>query len=174
MSTAVRLWFVIAIGLAQALALAQSPSLDREARAWVDATLKKLTIDELVGQMVFASVESTYLSSDTDRYDALVRLVHETHIGGILAFGGTEPVPQVMLNATYGPIILGQPLELASTLNRLQSLSSLPLLTSADFEWGVGMRIAGATKFPRAMAFGAGGDEALAYEAGKVTAQESR
>ena len=79
-----------------------------------------------------------------------------------------------MLNNTYGAVVLGQPLELASILNRLQSISTLPLLTSSDFEWGVQMRIAGATKFPRAMAFGATGDPQLAYEAGKVVGAESR
>ena len=79
-----------------------------------------------------------------------------------------------MLNNTYGNVVLGQPLELASILNRLQSISTLPLLTSSDFEWGVQMRIAGATKFPRAMAFGATGDPQLAYEAGKVVGAESR
>src|SRR4030095_13254212 len=165
---------VVTLLIVQVQAQTQPTSLDRDQRAWVDVTLKKLSLDELVGQMVFASLDSTFLSSDSDKYDALVQLVGETRVGGILAFGGTEPVPQVMLNPTYGPVILGQPLELASTLNRLQSVAAVPLLTAADFEWGVGMRIAGATKFPRAMAFGASADEALAYEAGKVTAQESR
>ena len=37
-----------------------------------------------------------------------------------------------------------------------------------------GMRIAGATRFPRAMAFGAAGDEQLAEEAGRITAVEGR
>ena len=124
--------------------------------------------------MVFAPLDSTYLSSDSDKYDALVKLIHESHIGGVIAFGGSEPVPQVMLNPTYSPIILGQPMELASLLNRLQAVSALPLLASSDFEWGAGMRIAGATKFPRAMAFGAAGDPQLAYEAGRITGVESR
>ncbi len=150
------------------------PALDRTARQWVDATLKKLTIEQLVGQMIFAPLNSTYLSSDTDAYEALVKLVHESHIGGLIAFGGTEPMPTVMLNNTYGPVILGQPLELASLFNRLQSISALPMLTTSDFEWGVAMRVAGATKFPRAMAFGAAGDPQLAYEAGKVVGLESR
>ena len=156
-----------------ALAQAQAP-LDKPARAWVDATLKKLSLEQIVGQMIFAPFQSTYLSSDTAEYEALVKLVHETQIGGVIAFGGSEPIPQVMLNGTYGNVVLGQPLELASILNRLQSISSLPLLTSSDFEWGVQMRIAGATKFPRAMAFGATGDPQLAYEAGKVVGAESR
>ena len=162
---------------ASALALtvdAQQSTLDKAARLWVETTLKKMTLEETAGQMVFAAFNSTYMSSDSEDYDALAKLIHESHIGGVIAFGGVEPVPQVMLNGTYGPIILGQPIELASILNRLQSISTLPLLTSSDFEWGVQMRIAGATKFPRAMAFGATGDPQLGYEAGKVTAEEMR
>ena len=150
------------------------PALDKATRAWVDSTLKKMTVEQLAGQMVFAAFNATYMSSDSDEYDALAKLIHESQIGGVIAFGGTEPIPQVMLNNTYGAVVLGQPMELASTLNRLQSISTLPLLTSCDFEWGVQMRIAGATKFPRAMAFGATGDPQLAYEAGKVVGTESR
>src|SRR5262245_59781753 len=121
---------------------AEQPVVDKAARQWVDATLKKLSLEQIVGQMIFAPFQSTYLSSDSDEYEALVQLIHETHIGGVIAFGGSEPIPQVMLNNTYGAVILGQPLELASILNRLQSISNLPLLTSSDFEWGVQMRIA--------------------------------
>ena len=149
-------------------------TLDKTARTWVEGALNKLTVEQLVGQMIFAPFNSTYLSSDTDTYEDLVKLIHEAHIGGVIAFGGTERVPQVMLNDTYGAVVLGQPMELASILNRLQSVSSLPLLTSSDFEWGVQMRIAGATRFPRAMAFGAAGDAQLAYEAGKIVGAESR
>ena len=50
----------------------------------------------------------------------------------------------------------------------------MPLLATADFEYGAGMRIAGATRFPRAMAIGAAGDEQLAFEAGRITAVEGR
>ncbi len=153
--------------------MAQAP-LDRDARRWVDATLKKLTTDQLVGQMLMPRFSGVYTSSDSDVYDELARLVREAHVGGVIGFGGEEPVPQVLLNPTYGPIILGQPLALASMFNRLQSLAAVPLLTAADFEWGVGMRIAGATKLPRAMAFGAADDEQLAFEAGRVTAAEGR
>lgn len=148
--------------------------LDRDGRRWVDRTLKSLSLDEVVGQMVFGRLDSTYLSSDSSIYDDLVHLVRDGRMGGFVAFGGEEPMPDVRLNSTYGSIILGQPLELASTLNRLQAIARVPLLTAADFEWGVGMRISAATKFPRAMAFGAAGDPALAERAARVTAVESR
>jgi beta-N-acetylhexosaminidase len=166
------------VGVAAIVAVATTVStqgaLDREAQRWVDQTLKKLTVDQMVGQLIMPRFAAVYTSNDSDIYDELTRFVREAHVGGIIAFGGEEPVPQVLLNPTYGPIVLGQPLALASMLNRLQAVSSLPLLTASDFEWGVGMRIAGATKFPRAMAFGAADDEQLAFEAGRVTAMEGR
>jgi beta-glucosidase-like glycosyl hydrolase len=89
-------------------------------------------------------------------------------------FGGSEPIPSVLLDNHYGSVILGQPLAAASLLNRLQSLSALPLLNTADFEAGIGFRIGGATVFPRAMAIGAAGHDRLAYDAGRVTALEAR
>jgi beta-N-acetylhexosaminidase len=80
----------------------------------------------------------------------------------------------VLLNQGYGTVILGQPLAAASLLNRLQTAAALPLLAAADFEAGVGFRIAGATAFPRQMAVAAGGDENLAFEAARATAVEGR
>ncbi|MGE3276972.1 MAG: glycoside hydrolase family 3 protein [Vicinamibacterales bacterium] len=171
-----RIWLAVSI-VALLLAVgpgAQSDALDREQQRWVDTTVAAMSIDQQVGQLIFDRLASTYLPSDSDEYERLVRLVHEVHIGGIVAFGGTVPVPRVRLNEAYGSIILGQPLEVASLLNRLQAIAPVPLLTAADFEWGAGMRIEGATKFPRAMAFGAAGDPALAEAAGRITGEEGR
>ena len=168
-----QLALVIALLVFAAPPRAQAP-LDRDAQRWVDQTIKKLSTDQMVGQLLMPRFAGVYTSTDSDIYDQLARFVQQAHVGGVIAFGGEEPSPQVLLNPTYGPIILGQPLALASMLNRLQSIASVPLLTAADFEWGVGMRISGATRFPRAMAFGAANDEQLAYEAGRITAVEGR
>ena len=149
-------------------------ALDRDAQRWVETTFKSLTLDQMVGQVLMPRFAGLYASTDSDVYDQLAHLVQNAHVGGVIGFGGEELVPAVLLNSTYGSVILGQPFALASMFNRLQAIASIPLLTAADFEWGVGMRIAGATKFPRAMAFGAAGDEALAGEAGRVTAIEGR
>jgi len=80
----------------------------------------------------------------------------------------------LLLNQGPGGTTLGDPLAAASLINRLQNESALPLLVSADFEAGVGFRMAGATTFPREMAVGAAGDDRLAYEAARITAVESR
>lgn len=158
-----------------ALAVAQAPRvLDRDAEKWVQATLKKMSVEEKVGQMIVPSFQSTFMSTDSAEFDALVKAVHEQKVGGFHVFGGSERVPGVLLNPTYGAVTLGQPLEAASILNRLQAISPLPLLNTADFEAGVGFRIAGATAFPRLMAFGAARDERLAEAAGRVTGEEAR
>ena len=157
---------------------AQTPAdamkADAEGERWVAATLKKMTLDDKVGQLLVSSFGSEYLSTDSREYDALVRLIHEYKIGGFHVFGGAEPTPDVLLDANYGSVTLGQPLAAASLLNRLQAIAPYPLLNSADFETGAGFRLEGATAFPRNMAFGAAGDERLAYEAGRITAVESR
>ena len=75
--------------LALTLSVSAQTPLDKNARLWVDTTIKKMSLEQLAGQMIFAPFQSTYLSSDSDEYEALVKLVHETQIGGVIAFGGT-------------------------------------------------------------------------------------
>jgi beta-N-acetylhexosaminidase len=149
-------------------------AVDKTGEKWVQTTLKKMTLEEKVGQLLVSSFQSSFLSTDSDAFAELEKAVREYHVGGFHVFGAAELAPPVLLNPAYGTVILGQPLEAASTLNRLQALSAIPLLNTADFEGGVGFRIAGATAFPRAMAFGAAGDEALAAEAGRITGVEAR
>lgn len=145
-----------------------------DAEKWVQATLRKMPLEEKVGQMLVSSFQSSFLSTDSRTFDELARAVHEYHIGGFHVFGASEPVPNVLLDSTYGSVILGQPLEAASIVNRLQAISTVPLLNTGDFETGVGFRIMGATSFPRLMAFGATRDEKLAYEAGRISGEEAR
>jgi len=166
------------VAWAAAAGLAAQPAsprkLDAEGERWVASTLKKMTLDDKVGQLLVSSFDAEYMSTDSREYDALVRAIHDYHIGGFHVFGGTEAAPDVLLDAHYGSVTLGQPFAAASILNRLQAIAPYPLLNSADFETGAGFRLEGATAFPRNMAFGAAGDEKLAYEAGRITAIESR
>jgi beta-N-acetylhexosaminidase len=159
--------------LCLAVPAGQTP-LDREGERWVTQTLAKLSLEDRIGQLIAPAFDSTYLPTDSDEFDRLSRVIRESHAGAVIAFGGTEPAPQVLLSPAYGSVVLGNPLALAATLNRLQAVAPVPLLASADFEFGAGMRIAGATRLPRAMAIGAAGDEHLAFEAGRVTAIEGR
>ena len=149
-------------------------TLDKAGEKWVAATFKAMTLDEKVGQLLVTSTESEFLSTDSDEFEKLAAKVRDLHVGGIHVFGGSERATSAVLNVGAGSVILGQPLEAAATLNRLQSLSKIPMLNTGDFEAGLGFRIHGATLFPRAMAFGAAGDEQLAFDAGKVTGLDVR
>jgi beta-N-acetylhexosaminidase len=162
------------IVLTAAVRTADVAPLDKAAERWVAAVLKGLTLEQKVGQLLVPAFESTYVSTDSERYDELARLARDYHAGGFIAFGGALPVPGVLLNPTYSGVVLGQPLEAASMANRLQQVAKIPLLVAADFEFGLGMRISGATTFPRAMAFGAAGDERLAQQAGRIIGLEAR
>jgi beta-N-acetylhexosaminidase len=164
----------VAVAFGTALVASSDPPLDKAARRWIDKTMAALSMEEKVGQLLMPSFESSFIPTDSDEFDRLQSLVTETHVGGFLVFCTSEPVPPVLLNATYGSVRLGQAHAAAATLNRLQALARVPLLNSADFEFGVGMRIAGGTQFPRAMAFGAAGDAMLAEQAGRIVADESR
>jgi beta-N-acetylhexosaminidase len=165
---------LLVAGAAAAAQPAQSPPLDKNAARWVHMTLKGMTLEEKVGQMIVSSFESNFLSTDSAAFDGLVKSVHEIHVGGFHVFGASEPAPSVLLNPSYGTVTLGQPLAAASIFNRLQAISKLPLLNTADFEGGAGFRIMGATAFPRLMTFGAAGDDRLAQEAGRITGEEAR
>jgi beta-N-acetylhexosaminidase len=148
--------------------------LDAAGEKWVRSSLASMSLDDKIGQMLVSSFGSDFLPTDTDAFDTLAKTVREQHIGGFHVFGGSEPAPEVLLDSHYGTVTLGQPLAAASLLNRLQAISKYPLLNSADFETGLGFRLEGATTFPRNMAFGAAGDDQLAYQAGRITAAEGR
>jgi beta-N-acetylhexosaminidase len=172
-------WCLCVIAVAVVLRAAPHDpfTLDRAAERWVEQTLKKLTPDEKIGQLIVPSFETNFLSIDSDTFDMLAKLVRNYHVGGFHVFGASQPAPSVLLNAGYGTVILGQPFSAAFLINRLQAMSSVPLLNTADFETGVGFRIYGATAFPRQMGMGAipGADGLrLVREEARITAIESR
>ena len=153
------------------------PPLDPAAARWVDQTLRAMTLDEKIGQLLVPSLDAAFTSSDSDTYDKLRHLVRDLKVGGMHVFGATEPFPQALLNPNYGnggSSRKGDPYAAAALLNRLQKEAAIPLLTTADFEGGVGYIMNGATRLPRAMAIGASRDPQLAYRAGRVSAEEGR
>jgi beta-N-acetylhexosaminidase len=149
----------------------------KEADLWVTRTLAKMTLDEKIGQLIFTSFNAAYMSTDSDDFERLRHLVRDLKVGGIHVFGSAEALPQVLLNPVWGggpAARKGDPYAAALILNRLQSESAIPLLTSGDFEGGAAYILHGATRLPRAMVIAATGDEQLAYKAGVVAATEAR
>ena len=164
--------------LPQPIAQIKLAPLDRAAQGWVDQTLKKMMLDDKIGQLLVTSLDASFTSVDSDAFAKLRHLVRDVKVGGIHVFGATEPMPALLLNSSYGggasASRKGDPYVAAALLNRLQSEAEVPLLTTADFEGGVGYILNGGTRLPRAMAIGATRDTDLAYRAGKASAEEGR
>jgi beta-N-acetylhexosaminidase len=158
--------------------LLAAPASDPKAERWVRQTLKKMTLEEKVGQLVVPGLNGVYTPLDSEAAEKLDRLVREGRVGGFHVFGGGEALPPALLNPVYGTsgrrMTKGQPLAIAVLLNRLQRAAPQPLLFTADFEGGVGYIVEGATRLPRAMALGATRDEGLAERAGRLAAGEGR
>jgi beta-N-acetylhexosaminidase len=138
--------------------------LDRGGEKWAEKTLRKLSLEEKVGQVFMIWVRAEFLNVNSPEYFQLLDSMHKYHIGSFAMTVRWEP-PFLYRN---------QPYEAAELLNRLQQESKLPLLVAADFERGVTMRLHGATTFPHAMSFGAAGKLDYAEAFGRITAQESR
>jgi len=151
--------------LATSQAVAAAPvHLDAKGERWAAATLRKMTLEEKVGQLIMPWAKVQFANVKSAEYLKLREEMRKYHVGG---FG-------VTVFTDGGALLKSQPLEAAALTNGLQKDSKYPLLFAADFERGLAMRLNGATGFPAAMAFGATGDVALAREFGKITAEESR
>jgi len=145
----------------------QQPStihLTRKGSEWAEKTLRKLSVEEKIGQLFMIWCRASFLNVESPEYLQLRDAMEKYHVG---SFAMTVHVD--------GPFLLrSEPYEAAELLNRLQHDSKLPLLFAADFERGVSTRLQGTSNFPHAMAFGADGKIEDAEEFGRITAQEAR
>ena len=90
--------------------------LDHEGEKWAEKTLRKLSLEEKVGQVFMVRVRSQFLNLDSAQYHELRDTIRRYHIGSI-----------IMTVPAEGPFLyLSQPYEAAVLLNHLQSDSALP------------------------------------------------
>jgi beta-N-acetylhexosaminidase len=124
-------------------------------RGSVDAVLASLSTHQKAAQLVVPWLLGNYTALDDSAFQVAARWVDSLEVGGII-------------------ISTGSPFDIAAKLNALQRRSRLPLLISADLEYGAAMRVIGATGFPTIMSAGATGDARDAYTIGRVAALEGR
>jgi beta-N-acetylhexosaminidase len=145
-----------------------SPSVPLPAahRAWIETTLQSLSLREKVGQMVMVWVLGDYTSAHDPALADITAQVTDLGIGGLV-------------------MSLGSPIEVAAKVNFLQGRARVPLLVASDVEPGLGrleggvfapslMGAGSATVLPSNMNIGAGGREADAEAAGRITGREAR
>ena len=111
-----------------------------------------MTLEEKIGQLFMAPA----CPKRGEDHEADWRnLMEEFHIGGAIA-KQSDPASQVGL------------------LNRLQGESKLPLLVSADAEWGLAMRMSDTIAFPRNMTLGAIADSEPVYRMAREIGRQAK
>lgn len=147
---------VLAAGCARTPAPAAAPRLAAPDAGWVARTLKELTLEEKIGQMIACRFQGEFRNADSPDIRELESLVARSGIGGLILFAPARVC------------------ETAELVNAFQKLAKVPLLMASDFERGAANRVTAATLFPPFMALGATGSEDLAYAMGRATALEGR
>lgn len=129
-------------------------NLNNEDIDWVEDKLDEMPLYEKCTQIFMPAVFRSALNPSSPDFQKAIELVRDHGIGGIvISQGGVE--------------------ETALMINELQKNAKIPLLVSADFENGIGMRIDETNAFPQNMAIGATQNFDYAYQTGKATAIEA-
>src|SRR5258706_459805 len=131
---------------------------------WVERTLRRLPLEEKVGQMLQVRYYADYKDFESPDYKQVRDQLEKYHIGSVVCG---------MHFNKFGPI-RSSPLDAAKVANQLQRDSKLPLLLAADLERGVATRLNDVPSFPWPMAFGAVADANDVERFAAVTAREPR
>jgi len=138
--------------------------LTSEGNKWAEKTLKKLSLEEKIGQMIQIRAYADFLNVESDEYRQVRDAIKKYHLGSVI----------LTVRVSDGLLLKDLPYEAAAITNLLQKESKLPLLVAADFERGLSMRLGETPAFPHAMAFGATFNPELEEKFAAMTAQESR
>ncbi len=138
----------------------------RAQERWADRTLKRMTLEEKIGQMIEVRGIFGFYNSDDPRWTKLIADINKYHLGAVHLSVDVD-----------GPLLLRMPpYEAGMTTNLLQkeSKGKVPLIFSVDFERGPSMRLTQVEDWPEPMAFGATGNPAYEEQFGRIVAEESR
>ncbi|MGH9842303.1 MAG: glycoside hydrolase family 3 protein, partial [Blastocatellia bacterium] len=130
-------------------------TLTKKEEGWVRRTLRSMTLDEKIGQMIMADANITFWNRESEEYKKLEHHIRDNKVGGVLVFR-SEVWPTAVMT------------------NRWQEMAKLPLLISSDLEMGMGMRFDDTPWWPPNMAVAATGDAKWARLQGEATALQAR
>jgi beta-N-acetylhexosaminidase len=117
-----------------------------------ETTLAGMTLDQKIGQLFMAPACP---ARNQDHWAAWLKILKDCHVGNAIV-KQSDPITQVKF------------------LNRLQDESAIPLLISADAEWGLAMRMTNTIAFPRNMTLGAIDNIDLIYQLGVEIGRQAK
>lgn len=120
---------------------------------WAEEILKKLTIDEKIGQLCALGI---YFPAARENFEQIKNIISQFKPGWVI-FLGSGTIDEYCMYIT-----------------ELQKEAKIPLGVMLDGEWGINMRITDAIRFPRAMTLGAVGNNSLITALGCVVGKQCR
>lgn len=114
-----------------------------------------MSIRQLAAQCIIEAVHEEFFTTDEEYREKRIHLVSREGIGGICVFKGNLERTSLMIS-------------------ELQEASAVPLFVSADFEYGLPMRLDNGTSFPHAMALGKGNDLPRTFRVAQCIAREAK
>ena len=118
----------------------------------IQSEIRQMTLHEKCARLVFPYADAVDSSMSAEGNQKLLKAVRKFNVGGFVFFTGTAE-NQIKI------------------IKKLQSASKFPLLISADYERGPGMRLSGIPEFPSGMALGAADKPDLTYLVARATAK---
>ncbi len=116
--------------------------------------IESLSTRQLAAQCIFPRISAEQYYKDTEYQQAMHQLVEEG-VGGFCVFQGNMGNVKSMITV-------------------LQSISKVPLLFCADYEFGLPMRLDNGTAFPHAMALGKSGNPEHTFKCSEAIAKEAK
>ncbi len=119
---------------------------------WVDSLMKKLTLDQKIGQLFMIQA---YSNQKHQKKEELIKQINQFQVGGVI-------------------FMQGGPLAESRICNSFQQASNVPLLVAIDGETGLRFRLDSTLNYPVQMALGAIVDDSLIYRMGYEIGQQCR
>ncbi len=136
--------------LSTVVAKAAPARVETEKNRIIDSLISSMTVREKLAQLFIVAFSSNITDKSTIE---AIELVEKEKVGGV-----------IIMNSPLTPGV--------KMINRLQSISVIPLLVTIDGEWGVSMRFDSIVQFPRQMQLGALSSDSLVYEMGVAIGEQ--
>ena len=122
---------------------------------WAEKTLSQLSLREKIGQMMVYRMNMRLKDVSLEKWKEINSLIASDGIGTIHLWYGDASSSIALMN-------------------KMQTLSKVPILFDADIEYGLNQRFPSGTDLPPLMAIAATSNTNNAYQAGKIIAKEAR
>lgn len=131
------------------------PAQSRAEDRFVRKTMRRMTLDQKIGQLMMVSWNADFQPVHADNYRDVLDAVKMYQVGGLIVFGGSA-------------------YSIAVQVNEFQRMAKLPLLIGADLERGLYQQLPDGVHFPPNMAVAATGNSRYAEQQGEITGREAR